>query len=294
MEKENVTIIILLWKETELLLPLLSTIQEDNIDINILVLDNESSDKSWQYFNSLNDKRLTIIKSETNLGYTGGINSAVEYAFKNFKDFKYFFIINPDAKCTPNLIGNLLTLLKSNNKIACVSPKILSLDNDKHVTYSGGRINLKKGIVTHIVMTDEYYPEPSYEMDAYHGCAVLFDALKFKSVGMLNEDIFIYFDEADLSIKLKQNNFKILYAPSLLVYHDESYTMRKISFLKTYYMTRNRFMVFDKTMSVNNKIHFLLKEFILHLKNRRIKNAFYHFKGYYHFLKGEKGSYYNI
>ena len=36
MEKEIVTIIILLWKDTELLAPLLSTIQEDNIDIKFV------------------------------------------------------------------------------------------------------------------------------------------------------------------------------------------------------------------------------------------------------------------
>lgn len=292
MGKEIVTIIILLWKDMELLAPLLSTIQEDNIDINMLVLDNESSDKSWQYLNSLNDYRLTLIKSKTNLGYTGGINYAVEYGFKNIENFKYFFIINPDAKCTPNLIGNLFRMLKSDKDIACISPKILS--EDKCVTYSGGKIDYRKGVVTHIVMTDEYYPEPSYETDSYHGCAVLFDAEKFKSVGMMNEDIFIYYDETDLSIKFKQNNYKILYAPALLVFHDTSYTMRKISFLKTYYMTRNKLMVFHRTMSLYNKVYFLLYELRYHLKNKRIKNAVYHLKGYYHYLQGKKGSYFNL
>ena len=276
----------------ELLAPLLSTIKEDDISVNILVLDNESSNKTWQYLNSVNDYRLTIIRSHDNLGYTGGINYAVKYGFEKIENFKYFFIINPDAQCTPNLIGNLLGRLKTDEKNACISPKIHS--TDKVITYSGGKINYRKGIVSHIVMTDEYYPEQSYEVDSYSGCAVLFDAAKFKTVGMLNEDIFIYYDEADISIKFKQNNYKILYAPALSVFHDTSYTMRKISFLKTYYMTRNKLMIFSKTMSGYHKIYFLLYELAYHLKNKRVKNAIYHLKGYNHYLRGKKGSFFNI
>lgn len=291
LKKEIIPIILLTYQDTQLIKPLLSTIKEDKIDPRIIILDNGSTDITWKTLNEINDSRITLIRTHENLGYTGGINYAVKYAKDNIPDFKNFFIINPDAQCTPDLISNLSRLLNKEKSGACISPKILSID--RTTTYSGGLIDFKKGIVEHNVFTDKKYPNESYEVDSYSGCAVLFDVDKFIKAGMLNEHLFIYYDEADSSIKLKQNHCKILYAPSLEVYHDTSYTMRKVSFLKTYYMARNKFIVFNKNMSLFNKIYYVAFETAYHLKNKRIKNVSYLFKGVYDFMKGKTGAYKN-
>jgi GT2 family glycosyltransferase len=287
MTKEIIPIILLTYKDSGLIRPLLSTINEDYIDARIVLLDNGSTEATWNDLSKIEDPRVTLIRTEKNLGYTGGINHAVNYALANIPDFKSFFIINPDAECTPNLVYNLSKILNSDENVACVSPKILSAEGI--ITYSGGTINFKKGTVKHIVFQDDNYPEESYEVDAYHGCAVLFDVKKFVKAGMLNDDLFIYYDEADSSIKVKENHSKILYAPSLEVYHDTSFTMRKVSYLKTYYMTRNKFIVFNKDMSLYHKLYFVAHEFGHHLKHGRLKNARYHLKGVYDFIKGKRG-----
>lgn len=290
MNKETIVVILLIYRDTHLIPPLLKTINEDYIDTKIVLLDNGSTDASWADLSKINDPRVTLIRVRDNLGYTGGINHAVNYAKENIQGFKSFFIINPDAESTPNLIYNLSVILNSDDKAACVSPKILSSDNGD-VTYSGGQINLKRGSVKHIVFTNDNYPEKSYEVDAYHGGAVLFNLDKFIKAGMLNNDLFIYYDEAYTSIKVKENHGKILYAPSLEVYHDTSFTMRKVSYLKTYYMSRNKLLVFGKSMNFFSKLYFVGFEFLYHLKNRRVKNAAYHLKGAYHSIKGKKGIY---
>lgn len=289
MDKETIPVILLTYKDTELIKPILETIQEDFVDVRIVILDNGSTETTWKKLNEIEDSRVTLIRSSENLGYTGGINYAVNFACKSVPGFKNFFIINPDAKCTRNVIHDLAAILNANDQFACVSPKIVSIDG--HITYSGGKINPMKGTVKHIVFTEDHYSQEFFEVDAYTGCAVLFDLNKFRQCGMLNEDLFIYYDEADSSIKLKDQNLKILYAPSLKVFHDTSYTMRKVSYLKTYYMTRNKFIVFNSEMKMFNKIYFLAHEFAYHLKNKRVKNAFYHIKGYVDFLKGKKGCY---
>jgi GT2 family glycosyltransferase len=288
-KKEIIPVILLTYQDTELIKPILSTIREDKIDVRIIILDNGSTDISWKSLNEINDGRTTLIRTEKNLGYTGGINYAVKYAKETIPCFKNFFIINPDAKCTPDLIFNLSRLLNNDEKAGCISPKILSVD--RKITYSGGLIDSRKGNVEHIVYTDRNYPKETYEVDSYSGCAVLFDVEKFINVGMLNEDLFIYYDEADSSLKLKENGFKVLYAPSLQVYHDTSYTMRKVSYLKTYYMARNKFIVFNKSMTLFNKLYYVAFESAYHIKNKRIKNVSYLFKGVYHYMKGKTGVY---
>jgi GT2 family glycosyltransferase len=288
MDKETIVIILLIYKDSQLIPPLLKTINEDYIEAKIVLLDNGSTEASYKSLSEIDDPRVTLISTSKNLGYTGGINHAVEYAIKNIPDFKSFFIINPDAASTPNLVYNLSRLLNSDENVACVSPKILSMD-DRIVTYSGGKINLKTGAVKHIVFTGDNYPQESYEVDAYHGGAVLFDVNKFVKAGMLNDDLFIYYDEAYSSLKVRENKWKVLYAPALEVYHDTSFTMRKVSYLKTYYMARNKLIVFNKSMGLFNKLYFTVHGIAYHLKYGRVKNAVYHLKGVYDFIKGKKG-----
>src|SRR5690606_13357951 len=99
--------------------------------------------------------------------------------------------------------------------------------------------------------------------------------------------LFMYFEEADHCLRLFKLGYKILYAPDYLVIHDVSYTTRKVSFLKTYYMTRNKFVLFNKTMNLSSKVYYLVHEFAYHLKYKRVKNAIYLLKGYLDFKKGK-------
>jgi GT2 family glycosyltransferase len=100
----------------------------------------------------------------------------------------------------------------------------------------------------------------------------------------------MYYDEAELCIRLAQLGYKIYYTPKFFVIHDLSYTTRNNTFVKTYYMTRNKLIVFSKSMTFYNKIYFAVHEFAFHVKNRRIKDALYHLKGIYDFAIGKKGN----
>ena len=127
------------------------------------------------------------------------------------------------------------------------------------------------------------------EVDVFSGCAALFDRTKAKQAGLFNEGLFMYYDEADFALKLRKLGHTILYAPGLLVHHDASYTTRNISFLKSYYMTRNKFMVFRHTMTPVAKAWYLTHELAFYLKKRRFKAALYHLKGYLHYRMGKTG-----
>ncbi len=283
-----ISVLIINYNTSHLAQKLVDSIAED-IEVTILIVDNASTNATYRELESVNDKRLHLLRSEKNLGFTGGINFGLKYIIEEMPYIKYFFLFNPDALSSPNLIESLHKIIQSEKNVAAVSPRILFPDGNPW--YSGATLNINKGkvynnptIVKNIAA--EYYP-----VDVFSGCAVLFDLKKVVEAGMFNEDLFMYYDEADLSIKLKEKNYKILYAPQLTVFHDVSYTTKNITHLKTYYMTRNKFIVFNKRMSLYGKIYFMLYEFAYHIKNRRGKNAMYHLKGFYDFLKGKKGSY---
>jgi GT2 family glycosyltransferase len=288
MRIPDVVVIVINYKTSHLIQGLIDSINEEGMDISFLVVDNASTQESFNQLQLIRDPRVHILTSEENLGFTGGINYALRYILKNQQGLKYFFLLNPDAFSSFNLVSNLLHILKENENAACISPKIIDINGKPG--YSGGHIEYNKGNVSATIDIQTEKAQPFYEIDAFSGCAALFDLDKVLEVGMFNEDLFMYYDEADISIKLKKSGYKILYTPYSFVHHDTSYTTRNISHLKTYYMTRNKFIVFSESMTIGNKCYFLLHELAFHLKNRRVKNAVYHLKGFYDYVVGKKGA----
>lgn len=292
MLNNKVLIIVINYKTSHLIQALINSITEDKVEISILVVDNESTEETFNELTSITDPRLHIVRSGENLGFTGGINFGLTYATDHLEKFTYFFLLNPDAFSCHNLISDLTGILEANKEAACISPKIVNLNGEPW--YSGARINYSKGKVSTSIPVENENAGKYYEVDAFCGCAVLFDLEKVRRAGMFNESLFMYYDEADLSIRLKNLGYKILYTPYYKIFHDVSYTTRHISFLKTYYLTRNKFIVFGKLMTFYNKFYFLAHELLFHLKNSRFKNALYHIKGYFHYKKGKSGQYINI
>ncbi len=288
MAHPAISVLVINYKTSHLVQRLIDSISE-NIDVSILIVDNASTDKTYQELELINDKRLHLLRSEKNLGFTGGINFGLKHLIKNMPYIKYFFLLNPDALSSPNIIKSFYKIIQSEKNVAAVSPRILFPDGN--LWYSGATLNINKGKVYNNPKNAEKSKEEYYDVDVFSGCAVLFDLKKVTKAGMFNEDLFMYYDEADLSIRLKEKGYRILYTPALTIFHDVSYTTKNITHLKTYYMTRNKFIVFNKRMSLYNKVYFMFYEFLYHIKNRRGKNAIYHLKGFYDFVKGKRGAY---
>jgi len=289
MSREEISVVIVNYRTSHLIKELLESIVEEQVSLKVIIVDNASTAESWEQLQAIRDDRLILLRSRENQGFTGGVNTAITYIAENLRHSRYMFLMNPDAKSTPRLIGRLREVMEADNSIAAVSPRISDLKGD--IWYCGANIGFNKGAVLAASEIEKTAERTVKEIDVFSGCAVLFDLSKIVKAGMFNQRLFMYYDEADLSIRLKDRGFKIMYDPSHTIFHDVSYTTRHISYLKTYYMTRNKFIVFNKTMSLYHKMYFLLYELAFHLKNGRLKNAYYHLKGYLHFLSGKTGAY---
>ena len=57
------------------------------------------------------------------------------------------------------------------------------------------------------------------ESNMYYGCCYMVDAVKYVNVNMLDENIFLYYEENILSTKLIQNAEKIIFVPGAKIYH---------------------------------------------------------------------------
>lgn len=283
----KVLVVIINYRTSHLMADLLRSIEEDQVEVAITILDNESTTATYEELLQLDDQRLELMRTSENIGFTGGINYVLNHSSK-VQSCDYFFLLNPDALSIKNLISSLFVYLKSDSAVAGVSPKIFN-SNGK-LWYSGAMLDLEKGKVINNAVR-EVQGDNSYKVDVFSGCSVLFDIEKVRISGNFNDSLFMYYDEAELSMRLRQRGYYILYIPELEVIHDVSYTTKNLTHLKTYYMTRNKFIVFNAEMKTYYKLYFLLYELAYHVKNRRFINARYHLKGYLDFLRGVSGKY---
>ena len=228
---------------------------------------------------------LKVIFSKENLGYDKGINFAYSYLLDNQPSVDYIFLLNPDAIVEKNIIYNLYKILTDNPNAAAISPNIF--DSTHTLQYAGWKVDWNKCTIDHNQKTDSVFTT-----DVFHGCAVLIDAQKFSEVGMFSDTIFMYYDEAFLSMKFTQHSYEILCANDYKVLHRSSYSLGKTSYLKSYYHTRNHLFFFNKYNTNPNifcKYRYIIRNIFSSIRHLLFKNFLGMLGGTYDYWRGKSG-----
>ncbi|MEW6407493.1 MAG: glycosyltransferase [Patescibacteria group bacterium] len=89
-------------------------------NLEIIYVDNASSDDSLKVAESLLNKNIKIIKNEKNLGYAGGQNCGIRNSSGEF-----VLCLNPDIILDKDYIKNIVELFQKNKKIGAVTGKLL-------------------------------------------------------------------------------------------------------------------------------------------------------------------------
>jgi GT2 family glycosyltransferase len=93
------------------------------------------------------------------------------------------------------------------------------------------------GLQNPVPKLDCWYPTIGYAM----GATVLYSSKALKEVGLLDEDIFLYLEDLDLSWRIRLWGYQVVLAPQSRVLHKYSFVSRNPR--KFYFMERNRLLV---------------------------------------------------
>jgi GT2 family glycosyltransferase len=125
-------------------------------------------------------------------------------------------------------------------------------------------------------MKTEHYGEIKtqefYESGFISVCAMLIRREVFKSIGLLDEDYFLYWEDADFSFRAKYAGFALLVVPEIRITHLEKSEEKKEN--KIYWLVISGLIFFRKNstglMKLWTRVYYQLRK----LKNRRdIKNG---------------------
>ncbi len=209
--------------------------------LRLIVVDNASTDGSAEALTAKYGSRLTLVRSERNLGFAAGNNLGFRHAQGDF-----LLLLNNDAVAEPTWAEELLAPT-ADPAVGMVASKILCLaapsrlDNAGHRLYPDG-LNRSRG------HRQPDGPEYAAECETLFasGCAALYRRDAVELMGGFDEDFFAYGDDADLGLKLRLLGLTCRYAPRAVVRHRRSVSVGAFSLRKLYWIERNRVWVMLK------------------------------------------------
>ena len=221
MSTSAVTVIILNWCNEILTTDCIRSVLSSDYDaLKVLLVDNGSSDSSPKRLQeSFPD--IEFLQTGRNLGYAGGNNRGIEQALKSKAD--YVLILNNDTVLDCRAVSQLVRATEvGDGKIGGVCPKILYHDQPERIWYAGGEFSPIKGLGLHWRDGKLDHPdnvERVREITFMTGACCLLSAEVLIELGGFDEDFFAYVEDADLSLRIKQAGYQLLYQPSARVLH---------------------------------------------------------------------------
>jgi len=247
-----VSIITINYNSLEVTCELLDSIRRFGCEnTEVIVVDNASSENPETYLRN-HYPECVFIRSEKNLGFAGGNNLGIQKSRGHF-----LFFLNNDAELTEGATEKLLKLFSTNSGIGIASPKICyhnaKLGSEPDVIQYVGATHVHPLTARNSTLGEKEIDNGQYQTakpTAYaHGAAMMVPRSVVEKVGMMPEEFFLYYEELDWCEQIRRAGFEIWVEPNALIYHKESYSVSKISALKTYYLNRNRLLFMRRNRS---------------------------------------------
>ncbi|QQG40223.1 MAG: glycosyltransferase family 2 protein [Candidatus Aenigmatarchaeota archaeon] len=220
----KVSVALVCWNGFENVKVLMESLETQTYrDFDVIIADNGSTDGSTEELRKLaGQKKIVLIENGKNLGFAGGINAALRAA-----KTPYVLALNDDMKLMPNYVEILVRELDEHQDVAVVQSKILSWDGTKidmigtQLTY--GSMIARRGAGA----PADAYGEHEY-IEHVGGGGVIFRMEVLKKLGYFDESFFPgYYEDADLTWRLKEAGYKMYYCPEARVYHKHGGSMKR-------------------------------------------------------------------
>ena len=242
---KQLAIVLLNWNSFELTKNTLESLQQTTYtNYDCIVVDNGSADGSGDLIEKTFPNCI-VIKSSTNKGFTGGNNIGMDFALQH--GYEYIMMLNNDVAVEPNFLEPLIASLDQDLTIGAVQPLIYFYHDRNLIWNAGSTFNAFLGICS----TPNYnkkdpghqFKKKSKKIDWITGCAFMMRTSILNNIGLLKDAFFMYYEDVDLSFRIKNAGYQLDYVPSSVIYHIAGMSLK----------TSKK----EKEGFVNPKVHYL-------------------------------------
>lgn len=213
---------------------------------DIIVIDNASSDDSVALIHQhYPDVTVEVLKE--NVGGSGGFAYGMRRA--HIVGYSYIALLDNDAVVQFNTLSGMMNLLASCKDIGVVGPAICKMDNQDIVQEVGSNVSLKDATYnSHLNFAGESYASIAMELidcDYVPACCLMTKVEVIEQVGVFDESFFLYWDDIDWCVRVKDAGWRVVAQPKLRALHKGG-GANATNTLPRYYYWRNKLRFFAK------------------------------------------------
>lgn len=202
-----------------------SLLASDYPNYKILVVDNGSSDGSVERIRRQYPS-VEILENRENLFFAAGNNRGIGEALQQGAD--YIFILNNDTMVDSACLSLLVLFMKEVADAGAIQPMLCLMDHPEVISSSGCCISLSgRAWDDGFGNSCESFGTDPREVSGVTGGAMLVRAQVFREVGMFAERYGMYFEDVDLSWRIRRSRYRLFVVPQARILHKVSATTRK-------------------------------------------------------------------
>lgn len=260
------TCVILNYNDSNRVKTLLHDIAGYNSLTYIIVVDNCSSDNSYEELKKCESDKIKVLLSDKNGGYGYGNNLGVKYSY-DILSANYVLISNPDVKFSESVVVALIDAFKRHIECGLIAPTWY--DRGYPVAWKFPTITqdiLRASILlNHLYHSGMLYPMDYFKnknevyVDSVSGSLLMVDANIMINYGMYDEDFFLYEEEKILGYKLKSAGYASLMLLNHTYLHEHSASINKTigSLVKSKrLLLRSKLLYLSKYKHIGNLTYF--------------------------------------
>ncbi|AFR29219.1 putative glycosyl transferase, WecB/TagA/CpsF family protein [Arthrobacter sp. Rue61a] len=227
-EKADVAVIVVTYNNADDVGPLLASLRKETTDqsIKVVVADNSPDESTLLELSHHPD--VTAVRTGGNLGYAGGINTALSVAGQAGS----YLVLNPDLRVEPGAVAAMLRRMKELGA-GMVVPVLLDDDGSIYPSLRrepgvlralgdaalGSHVKARPGWLSEMDFDPESYLH-GHCVDWATGAALLISAEAADAVGAWDEQFFLYSEETDYCHRVRDAGFSIWFEPAARMWHE--------------------------------------------------------------------------
>ena len=202
----------------------------------IVIVDNASRDTSVEVAKSFG---AHIIANSKNLGFGAACNQGAKLLSTS-----HIFFLNPDAVLEKDALHELEKAIEKYPDAGGFAPavKILgqsrSFRNKSYIQDQGSRY-----------FEDSQAPSGYTEVDFIDGAGLVCNRDLFLALDGFDENLFLYYEDDDLSFRIRSHNKKLIYVPWSVVTHKKKASSGgefRLNYIRSWHETRSRMILTKK------------------------------------------------
>ena len=209
-------------------------------NFEVIAVDNNSSDNSVKLFQRY---PLRLVANKINVGGSMGYNTGLKRARG-----KYILLLDTDTRMRKNTLALLYDYMETHPQVGAVMGKLV-FENSNRINSAGNAMNILGHTWCAGLNEEDYGQYATRLVSSVSGACFFARQDAFERVGEFDADMFLYNEDADISLRFLMHGYKLAFLNQAVIEHHYSVTVNKK--VKYYYIERNRWIILLKNYSLS-------------------------------------------